>query len=194
MDLDSSVYGAVLGELLDPNRQEDLGPGRPNVQIYTCLETLTPEKAFSQTGIADREMAKACLTGLWLHHNYLDQAHTISQSIKTPTGSFWHGIMHRREGDYSNAKYWFRRTGDHPIFLTLARRAVATSVWNDSRDTRTVLTSSKSWDPCTFVDLCRNSLAGRSDIKHFCQKMQSLEWDLLFDFCYRQAVCMNNSL
>src|SRR2546430_6689730 len=32
---------------------------------------------------------------LW--HDYLDESHSISQSIETAEGSFLHGIMHRRE-------------------------------------------------------------------------------------------------
>ncbi len=52
--------------------------------------------------------------GLWLYIDDLDRSHTISQAIENPTGSFWHGIMHRREGDFSNSHYWFRRAGRHP--------------------------------------------------------------------------------
>ena len=58
-----------------------------------------------------RELARACLAGLWLYHDFLDEAHRISQSLHGREGSYWHGIMHRREGDFANAKYWFHRVG-----------------------------------------------------------------------------------
>ena len=66
-------------------------------------------------------MAACCLAGVWLLHDYLDESHTISQRIDTPSGSFWHGIMHRREGDFSNAKYWFRplRPRDKTAYLAV---------------------------------------------------------------------------
>lgn len=50
--------------------------------------------------------------GLWLYVDDLERSHTISQNIHTPAGSYWHGIMHRREGDFWNSKYWFRKAGD----------------------------------------------------------------------------------
>ncbi len=52
--------------------------------------------------------------GLWLYVDELDRSHRISQGIDDPTGSYWHAIMHRREGDFSNSLYWLRRTGQHP--------------------------------------------------------------------------------
>jgi hypothetical protein len=56
----------------------------------------------------------ALQAALWLYIDELDCSHTLAQGIKDSTGSYWHGIMHRREGDFSNSHYWFRNTGDHP--------------------------------------------------------------------------------
>ncbi|MEZ0326877.1 MAG: hypothetical protein ACAH95_13335 [Fimbriimonas sp.] len=47
--------------------------------------------------------------GLWLYVDDLERSHHVSQSLAGPIGAYWHGIMHRREGDFSNAKYWFRQ-------------------------------------------------------------------------------------
>lgn len=55
--------------------------------------------------------------GLWLYVDDLDRSHTVSQSIETKTGSYWHGIMHRREGDFSNSRYWHNRAAGHPLLL-----------------------------------------------------------------------------
>ena len=56
----------------------------------------------------------ALRAGLWLYVDELEKSHQISQSMDDATGAFWHGIMHRREGDFGNSKHWFRRAGSHP--------------------------------------------------------------------------------
>jgi hypothetical protein len=61
-------------------------------------------------------------SGLWLLVGDLDRSHDISQQDSTAEGSFLHGIMHRREGDFSNAKYWFRKVGTHCVIDQLASK------------------------------------------------------------------------
>lgn len=36
-------------------------------------------------------------------------AHTIAQADPSPLGSWCHGIVHMREPDEGNARYWYRR-------------------------------------------------------------------------------------
>ena len=69
------------------------------------------EEVLKHPLIASNENLQA---GLWLYVDELDRSHTISQGIHDSTGSFWHGIMHRREGDFGNSHYWFNKVGHHP--------------------------------------------------------------------------------
>jgi hypothetical protein len=133
-------------------------------------------------------MASACLAGLYLLYDGLDESHAISQSIETPTGSYWHGIMHRREPDYGNAKYWFRRVGNHPVFATLvvaARELAASEKLDRPAD---FLVEQGAWDPFHFVDLCEAVAKGRSTSGMLCRQIQRRECELLFDHCYRAAI------
>ena len=40
-----------------------------------------------------------------------DQAHRIAQDVSGPDGARVHAYLHRKEGDLSNARYWYRRAG-----------------------------------------------------------------------------------
>ncbi|HEX4131701.1 MAG TPA: hypothetical protein VHZ24_16820 [Pirellulales bacterium] len=139
--------------------------------------------------IVDDDLAACCRAGLWLLHDFLDESHQISQRIDTATGSFWHGIMHRREGDYSNAKYWFRRVGPrHAVFEALAAELQHTG--GQRRDTliEQAIGSHDRWDAARFVDLCQAAAGRGTDDEMLCRRVQQREWRLLFDDCYRGAV------
>jgi hypothetical protein len=159
-------YGAVFEPLLAIDRRRALDAGSPARQMRAQLAKLTTDAAFAHTKVADREMAECCLSGVWLLHDFLDESHTISQGIDTTSGSYWHAIMHRREGDFSNAKYWFRRVGRHPVLEELG----------------------VEFDPFEFVDRCEAAVRGKSGEREACLDLQQREWELLFDFCYGSAI------
>ncbi len=38
-----------------------------------------------------------------------DRAHDLAQEVNTQEGSWIHAYLHRKEGDRSNAQYWYHR-------------------------------------------------------------------------------------
>jgi hypothetical protein len=95
--------------------------------------------------------------GLWLYVDDLNSSHILSQGIESATGAYWHGIMHRREGDFSNAKYWFRQAGRHEVIETLG------------------------YDPYDFIDECeRRHTTNPDDLVG----LQRREWSALMDYCH----------
>ncbi|HEY4312748.1 MAG TPA: hypothetical protein VGN12_25080 [Pirellulales bacterium] len=180
-------YNELVARLVDRTELNDLGPGIRDRSRHDELAALTVEQLVAPRPVRDPQMAEACLAGLWLLHDFLDESHEISQSLATIEGSYWHGIMHRREPDYENAKYWFRRVPAHPIHdeLTIAARDVAAAA--DGDDQAQFLRTQKQWDVFKFIDLCRAAAGGRSTSKEICQRVQSLEWQMLFAYCWRGA-------
>jgi glutathione S-transferase len=181
-------YGPAIGRLLADAPLNELGSGWPVAAMEKELEALSIETAFAPHKMIDQTMAKACLAGLWLRFDFLDESHSISQEIHNPTGSFWHGIMHRREPDYENAKYWFRRVPQHPVFESLcsAAREIAAAAKPDRA--AEFLTKQTEWDAFKFVDLVASVARRQASSEDLCREIQRREWELLFDYCFREAV------
>lgn len=49
-----------------------------------------------------------------------EKAHEIAQAKNTPSHSLLHAYLHRKEGDQSNARYWYNRAGRPVPSSTLA--------------------------------------------------------------------------
>jgi hypothetical protein len=167
---DPEAYGPTFRPLLDTDRRRPLDIGEPDRIARGDLNRLSLASGFAHVAIVDRDMASCCIAGVWLVHDFLDESHTISQSIETPSGSYWHAIMHRREGDFSNAKYWLRRVGRHPVIDEVGRCTGGTH------------------DPFEFIDRCEAIVRGKGGDRDTCLDTQRLEWELLFEFCYREAI------
>ena len=154
---------------------------------------------------AGESYALCVKAGLHLWNGSLDACHGLVQDIANSTGSYWHGIMHRMEPDYSNAKYWFRRVGHHPVYPLLSRTvtdwlakagdaaergcpAEARSLWDRWRNSAT-------WDPYGFIDLAAYA-AAREDAdeepgsaagwEQVLRRIQWFEIALLLDYSYQQ--------
>jgi hypothetical protein len=123
------------------------------------LDAVTPEELLAPADIVSPEDARLVKAALYLKHGFLDRCHKIAQQVETPNGSYWHAIMHRKEGDFSNSKYWYRRAGLHPVFARLG----------------------PDWDPFAFVDDCERNPTDRT------HRLEQREFDLLLEHTIRCA-------
>jgi hypothetical protein len=185
MSTSTAQYSPAARELLKTPRTPPLDAGTPVRSAGERLRALNVAGLFAPANVRDHALASACLAGLWLWFDYLDESHRLSQEIHTIEGSFWHGIMHRREGDFANAKYWFARVRRHTVYWGLAEAAAGL--------TRGVAGAPAwlargPWDADAFIDLCEDCVTGRSKLTPLCESLQKREWELLFDHCYRAAI------
>ena len=152
------------------------------------FEALTPQQAMTdlivtrpRTGAAHEALAAAAdhptladhpavRAAMWIYVDDLDAAHGPAQHLNTPAGSFLHAIVHRREGDFPNALYWYRKTGPHPVMsridLTGGGAGSGTEV--------------AAYDPYRFVERVQKASENNDRANPALVSIQNKEWRALF--------------
>ena len=128
---------------------------------------------------ADPAMFALVRGGLFYALDALPEAHAIFQEASGDEGAYWHGMLHRREGDFDNARYWFRRAGVLPFFSEAHRAAGAHSE---------TMARQSNWDPYLFTGQCEQARFGADDLIGEMSALQRIEFDALFDYCWRRAM------
>lgn len=157
---------------LGPERRGSVKPpGRLRSEVEAWMSVLP---------VSDRTR-QLILGAALLWHDHLDESHSIAQDIPSAEGSFLHGIMHRREPDYSNAKYWFHRVGRHAAFPEIAARAQPLLSGHSSA---LRLLDRGAWDPMRFIDACE-AVAERpaedAEARRL-RQLQQIEFNALLDY------------
>ena len=133
--------------------------------------------------IQNLDAPDAVRAGLLLWNDDLEASHTLSQGIESQTGSLWHAVMHRREGDASNSIYWWHKTGEHPAFDELYPRATELLKSESHGDVQAFLAASQrtgTWLPIDFVRACEPGAA-------WCVRMQHEEFAVFLKWCIKNV-------
>ncbi len=160
-------------------------PFGPSVaEVREDLSTIGIDEFSTLGPPKDASYANCLLSGLWLMFDFMAESHALSQNIPHASGSYWHGILHRREPDAGNARYWFSRVGEHPIFGELARDA-AEIIKDSGCESLALLGNGSTWDPDEFIRLCTSDQDDATT--RTLLEIQRREWALLFDHDYGLA-------
>ena len=181
MEFDPSSYGPDVAGVLaldgDGQRLMPLTCGAcSSEEAHRILKAVQPAALFP-----DAKEPAAPMAGLWLYFSCFEEAHQLIDDPKTSDGEFWHAILHRQEPDPGNSAYWFRKTGQHPIFGDLAIATAKILRAHPEAEFRT-----GRWDPFAFIQFCeRARLQPGSVQERAAMEIQRAEWQLLFDYSAR---------
>ena len=150
-------------------------------------EVLIQLESFFSERMTPQQARPLLRSAALLWHDHLDASHTISQGIETRDGSWLHGIMHRREPDYGNAKYWFRRVAPHDAFPELAE-CVTALLQNDAAELSHRLIANGEWKPFAFIDECEQAeRTNDAPLSSMLRKIQAVEFDVLVQHIFQSA-------
>jgi hypothetical protein len=128
---------------------------------------------------ADPALVPLLRGALYYYHNALDYSHKEVQKVDGDTAAYWHGMVHRREGDFENARHWMRRAGEHPAFQEMLHRA---------SDGSPNMARQPNWDPFLFINLCEQFRFGEISYKKELSHLQREEFAVMFDYVWRRCV------
>lgn len=142
----------------------------------------------------DATAVMALKAGLCCFHDDFTGCHQAAQSLEGQGqrhGDYWHAILHRREPDYGNARYWFRQVGRHQIFENLCQEAQQVMAQQDHPALRPWLprlTAAGHWNPLAFIDCVAAAVESNdSAFRRAVEEIQYREMLLLLAQTYRDG-------
>ena len=178
--------GGWLSEEIRRATDEQLlgGPAKTPDPLRSGPLTVTTENADGEEqvetpdGPLTHPDADAFRAGLFLLHGDLENGHKHVQAHEGHANpDFMHGLMHRLQGDFDNATYWFRGVGRHPIYNELSDRAAVLGF------------RALPWDPTAFTQAYRAAVEGHdAEQLPVVRAIQALEFALLLRHCRAEAL------
>ncbi|HEX4086068.1 MAG TPA: hypothetical protein VHY22_14230 [Chthoniobacteraceae bacterium] len=174
-------YSTLVNELLDD--EEDLllrlCPAEPgHAESIRSIREATDEELTGGAVMANADYPRLIRAGLFYAHDALGESHRIVQEMSSAPASYWHGMMHRREGDFDNARYWFRRTGRLALFPEMHAEAARISP---------LMARQLDWDPYALVGQCEQARFGGDVAQKELVALQRIEFWVMFNHLWRGA-------
>ena len=147
----------------------------PSIQATALATRITPGTAQpSLTGEIERcDCSGEVRAGLFFLNGDWDLAHRAAQGLDSANGAYWHALVHRQEGDFSNSRYWMHRVGDSPLFPLLVEVA-----GREGEEAGVVPRG--RWDPARFTDFYADP-----SHHHWTRRVERREMKALLELCLR---------
>jgi hypothetical protein len=142
------------------------GPGLPPL-LEGRLASLAPGQMGLSLKAAESGHWELVRGGFYYAANAMGRAHALFQNADFPEGAYWHGMLHRREGDFPNALYWVRRAGRIPELAGLA-----------------------GFSPAAFVEACAAAAARGEEPPHLLEA-QRREWEAMMLWSWRRLEALS---
>ena len=166
--------------LLHEHTLDDPLPKEPtDYELVIRLREADDAKIFGDAAIQPGAPVGLIRAGLFYYHNALPDGHQEAAEDEGDVAAYWHGMIHRREGDFENARYWMRRAGEQPGFREMQARA---------SDAAPHMARQSNWDPFLFTHLCEQYKYGETEYKKEIGQLQRVEFAVMFDYVWRRCV------
>ncbi len=133
----------------------------------------------------------ALAAGLLQCFDFWEESHVAAQEAddlgERGSSAYWHAIVHRREPDYSNAEYWFRRVLRHPVLPQIAEEAAPLVKESAALPWAGRVVADDRWDPIAFLQACKNAAAGSPD-EVLARRLQRIEMLALLEYSLRDLI------
>jgi len=173
-------YSALVDQLtIRGDLLKKLHPTEPmDVKTILQIRQASDEDVAGKNPVQNQAMFTLVRAGLFYLYDAIDESHALIKDLSDDTSAYWHGMIHRREVDFENARYWFRRTGTHPTFSEMQSQASRHSA---------VMATQMNWDPYLFVGLCEQYKFGAVENHQELIQLQRVEFDVIFDYVWRKS-------
>ena len=166
---------SVIKDLFYTNSLPSLGPEKreDSLDLTKCEGLIENALKFSST-----EQQALIRSALLLWHDHLEASHEISQCLNSKDGNFLHALMHRREPDFLNTKYWLNQTGQYKAYSEIAKRSKILL----KEDSLPKLFTGE-WNPYAMVDSVEHAKPNTQTYKTL-QKIQQIEMEIFIETNY----------
>ncbi len=169
-----------------PRPLERLVKGKPYAAGKKAVEALTKR---DMKDAKDPKSLPLVQGALFLCFDCWKEAHEIADSHEgTAAGHWLHAIVHRREPDAGNSKYWYAKVKTPAkVYEAIGNGVLALLKQQPVAELGPLvqkMEKSKTWEPETFVDLCDKFREEdpQSPVYQTLARVQELEWRGLAEY------------